>query len=378
MKWTMPGARPGRDPGERPGPREEAGPLPVETSGLAVGALPDGRLRATLERLVLRNLRLQAGAGAVDIAQLTLGDAVATLAPSDAGFELRGLAAETLELQGVQVTLDGTAACALPPSSDPWRLDALGGLEGTLHAFVTDAAWILDAGVSLPVTQGRLDFNRVVVEHVGPNSSMGISPAGVYVDARRVGRTYLYLFTDGRVPGASFEQRGTGFGARVTDRGRLDLQNFVQGLLDAGSPEAFGRTADRHVEATLDRTRLNGELRLGDGALGTARHHLLLDGQARGRNRLQISAAVLGHKLLLRLPELSASAASFELLGLPGSTGALSACVEVQASELRGTGDDEACGPALHIEIDRMTVDRLRLGEEAGDPLPAGPAAAPG
>ena len=35
-------------------------------------------------------------------------------------------------------------------------------------------------------------FNRVTVEHVGPDSSMGLSPMGLYVDAPN-GRNYLYL-----------------------------------------------------------------------------------------------------------------------------------------------------------------------------------------
>ncbi|WP_119153214.1 hypothetical protein [Caldimonas tepidiphila] len=355
----------GRRGGVQVSPSGGAAPAGVvQVSGMRLESVEDGRLRLTLEQLTLRNLRLHAGVAEVGVAQLVLHEAVVTLAMAEAGagFELLGLVAREIRLQGLQAALSSAAGCRVPAAGD-WRLDALGGMEGRLHAFITDAAWIIDAGVNVPVQQGQVDFNRVTVEHVGPDSSMGVSPAGLYVDARHGGRSFLFLFTDGKVPGASFEKRAGGRprGA-VTDRGRIDLRAFAEGLLARGGVKSIGRSADRHVESTVDRTRLDGELRLGDGMLGAGPHHLRLEGQAQGRNRVRLSAAVLGHKLMLHMPELAAADAAFELLGMAARTGAISACVEVEATELRAD-PGAGCGPALRIDVDELTVRDVVLGE---------------
>lgn len=343
------------------------GPAPAgaaQVSGMRLESVEDGQLRLTLEQLTLRNLRLHAGIAEIDVAQLSLQEAVLRLAMSEAGggFELLGLEAQEMRLQGLQAMVSSAAGCRLPAATD-WRLEALDGMEGRVHAFITDAAWIIDVGVNLTVQQGQVDFNRVTVEHAGPDSSMGVSPAGLYVDARHGGRSFLFLFTGGKVPGASFEKRADGRprGA-VTDRGRIDLRAFAEGLLAGGGVQAIGRTADRHVESTVDRTRLDGELRLGDGVLGIGQHQLRLEGQAQGRNRVRLSAAVLGHKLMLNMPELAAAGAAFELLGMAARTGAISACVEVEATELRAD-PGAGCGPALRIEVDELTVRDVSLGE---------------
>ena len=92
----------------------------------------------------------------------------------------------------------------------------------TIHGVTRD--------VTIPVSGGRIDFNRATVEHIGPDSSMGVSRMGVYVDAPN-GRTYVYLLSATHVPGAAFERRGGLLSSRVSDRGSIDLQPCAECFL---------------------------------------------------------------------------------------------------------------------------------------------------
>ncbi|WKB51812.1 hypothetical protein [Eleftheria terrae] len=337
-------------------PRQPNG---FEAAGLALNAESDGTLRACLDRLALRNLRLRLGSAALDITLASLKGAVVRLAPLRPGepLELLGLRADEVQLQGLKLSVPAEPG-QVGALAGPWRLDALGGMDGSLRAFVTDAAWVVDADVSVPVSEGQLDFNRVVVEHVGPNSSMGLSQGGLYVDAPNVGRIFLYVFTAGSVPGARFETRG----AHVSDRGGLDLRALLQALLDDPQRQPLGKPVGRH-EAALDRTRLSGELQVGDGALGTARHHLLLAGRAQRKNRIELSAGALGRQLVARVAEAFASEAVFDLLGLPGRTGPISADLEIHLTGLRRRPEDSTARAALLLSAGRVALSRLVLGE---------------
>ncbi|WP_053013329.1 hypothetical protein [Caldimonas brevitalea] len=341
----------------------------VELSGVAVQTGADGGLRVQLGQLSMRHLRLAQGAAQIDIAQATLKDVAATLTGpvSAGGLELRRLSVEEVQLQGIRVSLpEGLpAGVSVSPGSatGPWRLDALAGLEGVLRAFVTDAAWIVDADVKMPIARGQLDFDAVVVEHFGPNSVMGLSRGGLYVDAPNLGRRFLAVFTSAQIPGATFEERGGWPISRVAHRGRLDLQAFVSGLLARGGGAPLGKAAGPHVEATLDRTRLGGELQLGDGALGTERCHLVLAGHARGKNSLKLTAEVLGEELVVRLPELSASHATFELFGKTGCCGPVVGELRAQLEGLRPPPGRPAAAPSIVVTLDHLGLRHFTLGE---------------
>lgn len=334
----------------------------VEAGGLALQA-SDGELRVRLDRLVLRDLRVRAGPATIAIAKLALTGATLRLAtpPAPAPAELRGATADEMQLEGVEIEI--TRGSHGPPAARGMpRVEALSGLEGELRAYVTDAAWVLDADITVPLQRGRIDFNRVVVEHVGPNSSMGISRDSIHVDAPNLGRTDLFVFNTPDIPGASYERRG-GLFSRVADRGQLDLAAFMAAWLQAPPDRPLGRSARGDLDATLGRTRLTGELRLGDGALGLARQHLVLAGAAQGKNRIALSAAVLGHKLGLRIQDLAAGASVVELLGLTGTTGPLSATLELHASGMHRQARDTD-GP-LTLAIERLKVGQVVLGSGA-------------
>ncbi|MED5618965.1 hypothetical protein [Ideonella sp. BN130291] len=311
------------------------------------------------DRFIARGLSLRLGAVHATVAELQLQgvDLLLAVPGAPGAGPLRGGHIDQVLLQGVDITPGGAAALpAVPVSPAAWRLEPLAGLEGTLRALVTDAAWIVDADITLPLQAGVLDFDRVVVEHVGPNSVMGISRGGLYVDAPNLGRRYLLLFTGADVPGARFEHRSAGFGARVSERGAIDLAGLVQGLLSRADTAPIGKPANEEVQASLDRTRLSGELHLGDGWLGTARQHAALVGQAHGKNRVSLLAEVLGHKLVASIPELTASEAAFDLGGLPARCGSVLAQVHAELTGLRGQ-------PQMRLTLPQMTLRDVTLGE---------------
>jgi hypothetical protein len=302
----------------------------------------------SLSRLAIDTVRADVAGAVAEVAQIELTD---VRLATDAG-KLRGLRAKRARLKGVTLSASAAAIPPLPPRRPgaTWFLAPLATLQGRLEAFITDAHWIVDADVTVPIEDGRVEFSRVTVEHVGPDSTMGASHLGIHVDAPN-GRNYLFRFAASHVPGVRFEQRrGSLFGSRVADRGALDIAPFVQALL-AG--HVLG-DAPHPVEAQLDRTRLSGTLHLGDGELGTPDHHLVLAGRAQGRNRLTVSAAVVGQEIAAKLPELHADRAAFRLLGQAGRCGAVRGAVTVQMRR-----------QALSLQADELSVDDVLLGDVA-------------
>src|SRR5262249_3021293 len=158
-----------------------------------------------------------------------------------------------------------TAASAAGGSLE---LEALAGLEGIVRAYVTDALWIIDAEIVVPIAAGTIDFNRVVVEHVGPNSTLNVGPASIFLSATVRRRIDLFSFGAGGVPGASFDS-ATRSRLRRGDHGQLALAPFLQALLGAPRDAPLARLADPDLERALRETRVTGEVKLGDGALGT-------------------------------------------------------------------------------------------------------------
>lgn len=299
--------------------------------------LPEA-LPLQLERMELQDWSWQMQGCRLFAARICLrGLAARPARPGDARAvpPFDALTAREVECQGVEIELQAplaqAAAAAGRVAGGPWHLDPFAGLHGFVHAFITDALWKVDAEVRVPLAQGVVDFDRVTVAHIGPDSSMGLSRGGLYLDAPHGGRQYLYLWTEGEMPGAVYEQRdGRG---RVASRGRLDLRGFIEGVLTAGllaEGSLPGRPGHRRLAATLDRTRLNGEVQLGDGPFGPPGLQFVLDGHEQGCNKVIVSATVVSHKLLLRLPDLHASQARGALAGGPWRCGAVSADLGVR------------------------------------------------
>ncbi len=292
-----------------------------------------------------------------------------------------GVAADEVVLEGVELALrglgpdrapgaDGPPEAAAPGRHDKagasqaaateWHLAPLRALEGRLRACITDAAWILDADISAVLQGGTVDFDQVTVEHVGPDSQMGISRGGIYLDAPHLGRRYLYLFTGYDVPGARFERRD---GGRVSDRGLLDVARLAEALLRREVPGGIGRPTGDDVQSILERTQLKGELHLGDGPLGTPRLQAVLAGQAHGRNRISVWSESLARRLVMGITELMASELRFVLAGQPGTAAAVSGELHLKLklpAPGLGAARDE---PALACSVPRLVVQQPRWGE---------------
>lgn len=235
--------------------------------------------------------------------------------------------------------------------SQPLQLDALRALDGLVHAFVEDALWLAGADVAIPIRQGAVDFNAVVIENIGPNSLMGISPTGIHVTgpAGQV-RVPLVAFPS-PPPGVSF---GTdaGFTFARGDRGRLDLLPFLHGLLGSPPGQPLARPADPKLSSALARTRVRGEVQLGDGTLARGGQRIELAGRAAGKNRCTLDSPSIAQRLVIGVPQFAATAASLALPGRDLRVGALNAIVE--AHVLGHDSPPGSPGILLSIELGKL------------------------
>ncbi|HET9642174.1 MAG TPA: hypothetical protein VFP68_02165 [Burkholderiaceae bacterium] len=327
--------------------------MSVEVQGLGLEVAEDGTLTLRLHAARVRDVSLAAGSLSVSFAQAAARGIELRLSR---GRQLLSLSIDDIEVLELQAGFDADAVASLRRLSGPWRLDAVAGADGRLDTHIADAAWVIDADVALPINQGRIDFDRVVVEHVGPNSAMGISRGGLYVDAPRLGRSYLVLFTADDVPGAEFEQRSEGGSRRVLHRGRLDIAALLEALL---STPTLGRAASAKVQAQIDRTWLAGEVRLGDGMLGTEGNHLVLTGRGEDMNVMSVSAAALSELLDIGLRRLRASSATATLAGSALTCDAVNADLEVRVRGLKG----DLSRMTGSAKIGRLELQKLRVAQ---------------
>lgn len=290
-----------------------------------------------------------------------LHDARLRWQPSPEGHAaLVQLSAAQLRLTGVELQAELSPSLAFPETAE-LHLHALRGLHGTLQAFVTDAAWILDAHIHLPVRGGFIDFDEVRVEHLGPDSAMGVSAGGLYIDAPRLARRYLYVFTGALPQGVEPEQRDGRPGRRPHQRGRLGLHELLDDVVRARATP--GQWANPQTESALARSRVGGELQLGDGVLGIDGCRLHLAGHALGANRVSVSAAALAGDLVLRWPQLVAEGAAVSLGGLQGGCGRLDGHLELQLSRWWPTQRQAGLRPVVSLRMESLTLRELSLGQ---------------
>lgn len=181
--------------------------------GLWLRAAGEGSLEVGIQRLTAASLRVASGPLMLELEHLALHKVVGLVRFEGGRPRLQSLEAAGAELSGVKVQaplalsratggepyalhVHGGAAAAgdatsRRPLAGPWCLDPLGDANGTIRAEIIDAHLLFDADVTVPIREGRVDFNAATVEHVGPDSRMGASRLGLYVDAPN-GRSYLY------------------------------------------------------------------------------------------------------------------------------------------------------------------------------------------
>jgi hypothetical protein len=218
---------------------------------------------------------------------------------------------------------------------DPWKLDALSGLDGTLNLKAFNMDWVGDVNAAAPIRGGVIDFADV-------NGDDGYWPPGdiwFFIDERSIWARHLKipktLYESSRIPGVkpaeieyvtSPDPQGSTVEV-IRSRGSLNLKEFLEGKLNDTSV-AGASTPPEPLDIT-NRLRLTGELQAGEGVLGTTKDNVTLSGRSVGKNKISISSVRLGSNLDLSMPEFQASKAKFEMMGKAGETGQINANIQL-------------------------------------------------
>lgn len=303
---------------------------------------------AGARKLEASSLRVAHGSLMLEIAQLALGDV--EVAPD-------GLRAGHAELSGLRLSgpLVLPEGCKDERPAASWNLAPLAAAVGTLRAEIVDAHLVFDADVTVPIRHGRIDFKDATVEHVGPDSRMGASRLGLYVDAPN-GRSYLYQFPNSLVPGVEYEKRGALLGPWITDRGRLQLQPFAEWLLC----QSWGGQAlaiPEQARGLFDRTGVSGEIELGEGKLVAPG----LEAVLAGRTGVRLHSEAVGRSLTAEVPALSVRDASAHAPGMRLACSALDAAVTLRVFT-------EGAQLRFALEIASLTASGLAISPWRSSP----------
>lgn len=313
----------------------------LSLEGLTVGATNNGAMEIGIRRLEAASLRVGSGPFTLEIGRFVLEQIAAQVGTEGGRPRLRSLEARSAELAGARalgpLALAGPHGTAGAPPAAAWSLAPLAAADGTIRAEIVDAHLLFDADVTVRVRQGQVDFKEATVEHVGPDSRMGASRLGVYVDAPN-GRSYLYQFASSPVPGVEYERRGAMLGPFVTDRGRLQLQPFGEWVLrEARAGQPMGLTEQARL--LFDRTAVAGDVQLGDGRFAAPGLQADLAGRAEGRNVVRLHSEAVGRGLTIAIAALSARNAVLgsneAQLACDHVTGALTLRLFAEGAQLR-------------------------------------------
>jgi len=340
--------------------------------GLTWSRGPDGALQLAARSMEVTSLRLASGPLTIEVGRLALHKISGQLRIEGGRPRWSGLDAGSAEVTGLKVHgplvlsrkpevaashakggAAGTAGTAPgQAAAGPWNLGPLATAEGTLRAEIVDAHLLFDAEVTVPIRQGVIDFNAATVEHVGPDSRMGVSRMGLYVDAPN-GRSYLYQFPTAPVAGVEYERRSAMPGPWGSQRGSLQLQPFGEGLLRQ-PPGAHGLGFTEQARLLFERTAVSGEVRLGDGAFAAPGVQADLAGRAAGHNTVRLHSQAVGRGFSADVASLSVSNVAVNTggaqLACDEVTGALMLRVLVEGAQLR-----------VAFELPGLKVAGLRL-----------------
>lgn len=249
------------------------------------------------------SVRLAAGPFVLEVGRIVLSEVKGFAQLVDGKPRLKSLQAAGAELENVKIQVPAQ----LPKLAEAqalageWSLAPLATADGTIRAQIVDAQLFFDADVTVPIRQGQIRFSDATVEHVGPDSRMGVSRMGFYVEAPN-GRSYLYQFAATPVAGVEFEKRGAL--PWSGDRGSLRLQEFAEALLRQG-PKGAGQGFTEQARLLLARTALSGEVRLADGKLALPGLRAELVGRAQGRNTVRLQSESVGRGISVEVPLVS-------------------------------------------------------------------------
>lgn len=356
------------------GPSDEATSNRCSLEGFTWGLDHEGAFEVGIRKLEATALRLAAGPLVLEIGHIVVHNLVGQVRTEAGALRLSAVEAATAELSGVKLlgplivspqikrvydALQGRRGAAPPTdiatggtAADRWCFGPLATADGTIRGEITDAHLLFDAEVTVPIRHGEIDFNDATVEHVGPDSRMGVSRLGLYVDAPN-GRSYLYQFASAPLVGVEFERRGALLSPWVSERGKLRLQSFVEALLrQADGGQSRGLT--QQARLLLGRTALSGDVQLGDGLFAVPGMQAHTEGRADGRNAIGLHSEAVGSGLTLEMASLSVRDAVARWAGIHLSCDEIMARLKLQLS----AGDPQM---RFVLELQNGTVAGPRL-----------------
>ncbi|SFL86664.1 hypothetical protein [Variovorax sp. OV329] len=338
-----------------------------------------------IQRLEASALHLSSGPLVLEIDHIVLHKLVAQVQSAVGAPRLSLVRAAQVELSGVKIggpllvspqikgLWDAVQAGRAPaPVADiaaggaparAWSLEPLTTADGTIHATITDAHLLFDADVTVPIRHGQVDFNDATVEHVGPDSRMGVSRMGFYVDAPN-GRSYVYQFASAPLAGVEFEERGTLLGPWVSERGKVWLQPFAEAMLQRGPASRAGPGLTEQARQLLGRTALAGELQLADGRFVAPGVQARTEGRAQGRNAIRLSSRSVGSGLGAQIASLAVRDALAAWGGGQCRCDSISAALELQLTV--------SAGAQIGFELKLAMASLESLGVEFGESARAG------
>lgn len=318
------------------GPSDKAAPNRCSIEGATWASRQEGVIDVRIRELEAAALRLASGALVLEVGHIAVHElagevriesgvprlsALGAAQAEFSGVKLHGPLRMSPQLQEVRDALLGpgraasssTDSTARQAAAEAWCLGPLGEADGTIRGEITDVHLLFDADVTVPIRQGQIDFNDATVEHVGPDSRMGVSRLGFYVDAPN-GRSYLYQFASAPLAGVEFERRGALLSPWVSERGKLRLQAFAESMLRQGRG-GHGQGVTEQARLLLGRTALSGEVQLGDGRFAVPGLQAQMEGRSEGRNAVGLRSEAVGRGLTVEMASLSARDAVAEWKG---------------------------------------------------------------
>lgn len=294
--------------------------------GVTLESGQDGLTEIRIRKFEATALRLASGALVLELGRVAVHELVGRVRTEAGVPRLSAIEAAEAEFSGVKLhgplivppqiqamwsasQGPGSAApsadvTARQAAADAWCLGPLGEADGTIRGQITDAHLLFDAEVTVPIQHGQIDFNDATVEHVGPDSRMGVSRLGLYVDAPN-GRSYLYQFASAPLAGVEFEHRGALLSPWVSERGKLRLQAFAESMLRRSrGGQSQGLTEQARL--LLGRTALSGKVQLSDGLFATPGLQAHVEGRGEGRNAIELRSEAAGRGLTVEMASLSA------------------------------------------------------------------------
>jgi len=104
----------------------------------------------------------------------------------------------------------------------------------------------------------------------------------------------------------------------IGNRGQINLQEMVEGLLNAPAPATPSTTPPKPLTKLNDLEVWSKELRLGNGKIGTESNHIVLERASPSDNTIVIPRNKVGQKLELQLPAVRGGESKFQVPNLQG------------------------------------------------------------